>query len=91
MDCDIFMWFYGGGIGHSISWEWDSFLQSDGHIADDLEGNLGVGEEKEGKGERERNEGAGDENKNKNKDQVLANDGDKLDNNLYAQEGYGTL
>ena len=32
MDCDIFMRFRGGGIGHKLTWNWDEFLKKDQHI-----------------------------------------------------------
>jgi hypothetical protein len=46
----MFMRFRGGGIGHLVSREWDSFLQSDGHVTDEGKPEVGKEENKGGRG-----------------------------------------
>jgi hypothetical protein len=50
----MFMRFRGGGIGHLVSREWDSFLQSDGHVTDEGKPEVGKEENKGGRGRERR-------------------------------------
>jgi hypothetical protein len=48
-------------------------------------------EDKDKEEDKEDKEDKDKEDKDKDKDRVLANDGEELDDDLYAQEGYGAL
>jgi hypothetical protein len=100
----MFMGYRGGGIGHKATQEWNDILQHEGHGAEEVveadEGDLDidVGEnhseeedvenlwDDEGDGN---DEGDGDDEDDE--DCVLADEGEELDDNILAEEGYGAL
>jgi hypothetical protein len=109
VDCDIFMCFHGGGVGHQVTREWDEFLQHDGavvsvdddeHLAfevgdddDDKHGedDADNDEDDEDDGDNDNNGKDGHEEGINDEDQIRADEGEELDDNILAQEGYGAL
>ncbi|KAG2078852.1 hypothetical protein BDR04DRAFT_1165576, partial [Suillus decipiens] len=100
VDRDIFMRYRGGGVGHKISREWDKFLQSDGaQVMDeeDEEQEEEDGEEGEGESEGEDEiEDEDDEGQDEDEDEgeedpdrIEADEGEELDDEFLAAEGYG--
>jgi hypothetical protein len=100
VDRDMFMRFRGGGVGHQATRGWDEFLQREGHgrdnsgddsldLEEDVEGenselddDLEVHEEE---GEQDSSSGEDDE------DIVIPDNGEELDDDVLAEEGYGAL
>lgn len=93
----MFMRFRGGGVGHKPTRDWDEFLQREGReVRQDFDSR---GEEEEEVLSEEEENDAGDEgNRGENAsdeehepDQVVADEGEELDEDIWAQEGYGAL
>ena len=85
----MFMRFRGGGVGHKAMREWDELLLSDGapNVIDDdiIDLDFEGGEDDLEEGEDE------DEPEVDDPDAVIADSDEELDDNIFAQEGYGTL
>lgn len=79
------MQYRGGGIGHKISRRWDEFLQSDGPSMDHVEEEGDRDENEEEEDEEE------DENEEEEEDRIEADEGEELDDDFLAAEGYGAL
>jgi hypothetical protein len=103
----MFMHFRGGGIGHRVTREWDGFLQHEGRKpplenedvsnelqpedfedGDEPEWDDGIGMNEEGEG---LDNSKSDESDDEEDDPVVADDGEELDEEIWAREGYGTF
>jgi hypothetical protein len=95
----MFMRFRGGGVGHKAMREWDELLLSDGapNVIDDdiidLDFEGGEDDLEEGEPEEENDSDVEDEDEPEvdDPDAVIADSDEELDDNIFAQEGYGTL
>ncbi|KAG2046039.1 hypothetical protein BDR06DRAFT_899875, partial [Suillus hirtellus] len=102
VDRDIFMQFCGGRIGHKATRDWDEILQLKQHGAEEAEAEEGddapdAAEEEEewedieddlddvDKSDDEEEDDEDDE------DRVIAGEGEELDDDILAEEGYGAL
>jgi hypothetical protein len=104
VDRDMFMRFRGGGVGHKATRGWDEFLQREGHGHDNAGDDGSESEEDveedseldddldtEVNAEAEEHDRSSDED---DEDIVIADDGEELDDDVLAEEGYnlwGTL
>jgi len=104
IDRDMFMRFHGGGVGHKATRDWDEFLQGEGHGGKEAE-DEGLDSEEdilemEGSEDdlediqadiNEEDSSSDEEEEEEEEDALVADDGEELDDNVLAQEGYGAL
>lgn len=81
------MRFRGGGIGHTVTREWDEFLRNDGATPSNYE-DMEVEESQKLDGDDNEDEDASEESLSMGSD-----DGEELvdDDDVFANEGYSTL
>ncbi|KAG1856388.1 hypothetical protein DFJ58DRAFT_840899 [Suillus subalutaceus] len=102
VDRDMFMRFRGGGIGHKATRDWDDILQHEGHGAEEEEEGDpleeiadGVSdadaEEEQEDIEDDNGDSESDEEEGDDEDRVIADEGEELDDDVLAEEGYGAL
>jgi hypothetical protein len=100
VDRDMFMQFWGGGVGHKATRDWDEFLQSEGHepneVGDDSSDEENDEEEEDSEDEdieadvnEEPEDSSSDEEDEE--DIVIADNSEELDDDILAEEGYGAL
>ena len=100
----MFMRFRGGGIGHKATRDWDEFLQREGRVAQDPVNPACRGEpadatqqvddeddEEMASEVEEDEEGIEMDEIEHELDRVVADDGEVLDDDILAREGYGAL
>ncbi|KAG2065338.1 hypothetical protein BDR04DRAFT_1121904 [Suillus decipiens] len=109
-DCDMFMCYRGGGVGHKMPQDLFEHLWSDSAIVENAENEFDFGrleeeddeieemscedEDSEGEdseGEDSEGEDSEDEDSEDEEDMIIADEGEELDDQYLAQEGFGTL
>jgi hypothetical protein len=104
VDRDMFMRFHGGGVGHKAMRDWDEFQQGEGHGGEEAE-DEGLDSEEdilemEGSEDdlediqadiNEEDSSSDEEEEEEEDDALVADDGEELDDDVLAQEGYGAL
>ncbi|KAG0695610.1 hypothetical protein DFH29DRAFT_879939 [Suillus ampliporus] len=107
VDRDMFMRFRGGGVGHKMTRDLDELLRSDGASVDDgdvedfvvteptddgdIDGEVDEGEDEDEDSDQDSDEDSEGENDGEEEDKVRADEGEELDDDVLAQEGYGAL
>ena len=106
VDHDMFMRFRGGGVGHKMTRDLDELLQSDCTIVDPayadnievdcgtlevLEGSDDVDEDEDSDDSDDEDEDSDGEGGRDDDDCIRADEGEELDDDVLAQEGYGAL
>jgi hypothetical protein len=105
VDRDMFMRFRGGAVGHKAMRGWDDILQQDGHVIEDLDGeveeDIEMDDEDSSDEELDEEDIEGDESEDSDEtdedeeesdeDWIIADYGEVLDDDILADEGYGAL
>lgn len=81
VDRDMFMWFQGSGVGHKATCDWDEFLGEEEEDSEDEDIEADVNE-------KPKDSSCDEEDK---EDVVIADDGEELNDDILAEEGYGAL